>query len=176
MRLESENIVLRNFEKTDANRLASLANNKNISQNLRDGFPHPYTLEDAESFLQKYRYQDIESVFAIEYNGEYVGNIGLVPGQDVYRRSAELGYFIGEPYWNKGITTKAVNLITEYGFNKLDLVRIFAGVFEYNIPSQRVLEKCGFQREGILRKSVVKKNKIWDEYRYAKINPKYNTD
>lgn len=176
MILKSGNIELRSFKETDAHQMAALANNKNISQNLRDGFPHPYTVKDAESFLQKYMYQNIESVFAIEYNELYVGNIGLVIGQDVYRRSAELGYFIGEPYWNKGITTMAVNLIADYGFNKLDLVRIYSGVFEYNASSQRVLEKCGFNREGILRKAVLKRNKIWDEFRYAKINPKYDTD
>jgi len=174
MNLKTRNIELRSFKEADAVQIAALANNKNISQNLRDGFPHPYTLQDAENFLQKYIYQNTVSIFAIEHNGVYVGNIGLVPGQDVYRRSAELGYFIGEPYWNKGIATLAVNLITDYGFNKLGLIRIYSGVFEYNASSQRVLEKCGFKREGISRKAILKKNKIWDEFRYAKINPKYD--
>lgn len=111
--------------------------------------------------------------FGIDYNGEYVGNISLVPGQDVYRKSAEIGYFIGEPYWNKGIATVAVDLITEYGFGVLGLVRIHTGVFDYNPSSQRVLEKCGFRKEGVFRKAILKEGKIRDEIRFAKINPAY---
>ena len=130
-------------------------------------------LKDAEGFLAKFANQDPVTFFAIEYNGEHVGNISLLPGQDIYRKSAEIGYFIGEPYWNKGIVTTAVNMITEYGFNHLGLIRIHTGVFEYNTASQRVLEKCGFVKEGIFRKSVFKQNKIWDEVRYSKINPKF---
>jgi RimJ/RimL family protein N-acetyltransferase len=85
--------------------------------------------------------------------------------------SAEIGYFIGEPYWNKGIVTKAVKLITEYGFQHLGIIRIQTGVFEYNTASQRVLEKCGFVKEGVFRKSVIKQGKLWDEVRYAKLKP-----
>lgn len=174
MKLKSGNIELRSFRKTDAKKMLELANNEKISQNLRDGFPYPYALKDAENFIQNCQSQKIKSSFAIFCNGVYVGNIGLAIGQDIYRKSAELGYFIGEPFWNKGIATIAVNLITEYGFKHLDLVRIYSGIFEYNTPSMRVLEKCGFIREAVLRKSVIKKNKIWDEVRYAKINPKYD--
>ncbi len=102
-----------------------------------------------------------------------VGNIGLLAGEDVYRRSAELGYFIGEEYWNKGIATKAIKLITDFGLSKLDFVRIHAGIFEYNISSQRVMEKCGYIKEGIFKKAVFKQGKLWDEIRYARINTKY---
>jgi len=171
MELKSGNIILRPLRLTDAARLAELANNEKISRNLRDGFPHPYKLADAESYLQKFSNQDPVTFFGIDYNGEYVGNIGLVPGQDIYRKSAEIGYFIGEPYWNKGIISKAVNLISDYGFNKLDIIRIHTGVFEYNTASQKVLEKCGFTKEGIFRKSVFKQGKLWDEIRYAKLKP-----
>jgi [ribosomal protein S5]-alanine N-acetyltransferase len=171
MELKSGNIVLRPLRISDAGRLAVLANNEKISCNLRDGFPHPYTPADAENFLAKFTNQDPVTFFGIEYNGEHVGNMSLVPGQDVYRKSAEIGYFIGEPYWNKGIVTNAVKLITEYGFNQLDFIRIHTGVFEYNTASMRVLEKCGFIKEGVFRKSIVKKGKIWDEIRYAKIKP-----
>jgi len=162
---------LRPLRQTDAKRIAQLANNEKISRNLRDGFPHPYTIADAKFFLSKFSDQDPTWFFAIEYNGEYVGNISLVPCQDVYRQSAEIGYFIGEPYWNKGIVTKAVNMITEYGFNELGIVRIHTGVFEYNKASMRVLEKCGFIKEGIFSKSVTKQGQLWDEVRYAKIKP-----
>ena len=169
MELKSGNILLRNFKETDVALMTELANNRNISRNVRDAFPYPYTKEDAEKFIQTFINQNPVTVFAIEYQGEYVGNIGLMVGQDVYRKSAEIGYFIGEPYWNKGIVTTAVNLITDYGFKCLDIVRIHTGVFEYNTASQRVLEKCGFEKEGIFKKSICKDNKIWNEIRYAKV-------
>jgi len=174
MNLKSDDIELRNFNKEDAKKMAVLADNYKISRNLRDGFPNPYTIENAEDFIRKFIFQNPLTVFAIEYKNEYVGNIGLSMGVDVYRKSAELGYFIGEPYWNLGITTTAINLITEYGFQKLNLIRIYSGVFDFNLASQRVLEKCNFTREGIMKKAVFKSNKICDEYRYAKINPKYD--
>ena len=170
LELTSGEIKLREFKKSDAPRLAELANNENISRNLRDGFPHPYTIEHAEEFIQKFMEQDPVTFFAIEFKGEYVGNISLVKGKDVYRKSAEIGYFIGEAYWNKGIATAAVNLITEYGFNCLDIVRVHTGVYEHNLASQRVLVKCGFEKEGVFQKAVFKYDKLWNEMRFAKIN------
>jgi ribosomal-protein-alanine N-acetyltransferase len=163
-------IKLRGFKKSDAPRLAELANNEKISRNLTDAFPHPYNIQHAEEFIQKSMAQDPVTFFAIEYKGEYVGNIGLMKGTDIHRKSAEIGYFIGEPYWHKGIATTAVNLITEYGFKDLDIVRIHTGIFEYNKASQRVLEKCGFKKEGVFQKSVFKQDKLWNEIRFAKIN------
>lgn len=171
MELKSGNVRLRGLRISDAARMAELANNEKISRNLRDGFPNPYKLADAKYFLERFSNQDPVTFFGIDFEGEYVGNISLVPGQDIYRYSAEIGYFIGEPYWNKGIVTKAVNLVTEYGFTTLDVSRIHTGVFEYNTASQRVLEKCGFTKEGVFRKSVCKLNRLWDEVRYAKIRP-----
>jgi [ribosomal protein S5]-alanine N-acetyltransferase len=171
MELQSGNIILRPFRESDASRLAELANNKKIGRNLRDGFPYPYTVENAISFIKQFR--DHISFFAVEYKGEYAGNISLVPCENVYRKTAEIGYFLGEPYWNKGIMTTAVNLITEYGFNKLGFARIHTGVYEYNPASQRVLEKCGYVKEGIFRKSIFKDDRLWDEVRYAKINPEF---
>jgi RimJ/RimL family protein N-acetyltransferase len=173
MELKSGNIKLRALQLTDTKRLAELANNEKISRNLRDGFPNPYTLADAKNFLEKFTDQNPVTYFGIEFNGEHVGNISLVPGQDIYRKSAEIGYFIGEAYWNKGIVTTAVNLITEYGFRQLGIIRIHTGVFEYNTASMQVLEKCGFTKDGVFRKSVFKQNKIWDEVRYSKINPEF---
>ena len=163
-----EDVSLREFTPNDRLRLAELANNSKVSLNLRDSFPHPYTLSDAEGFIQLCRNIAPPQIFAIEYNGEYVGNIGLHKGEDVYRKSAEIGYFLGEPYWNKGIMTKAVNLICTYGFTHLDIERIHTGVFEYNIASQRVLEKCGFTNEAVFKLSVYKQGKLWNEVRYAK--------
>jgi RimJ/RimL family protein N-acetyltransferase len=91
--------------------------------------------------------------------------------ENVYRKTAEIGYFLGEPYWNKGIMTTAVNMITEFGFNELGFARIHTGVYEYNAASQKVLEKCGYIKESIFRKNVFKDGRLWDEVRFAKINP-----
>jgi len=167
--LTSGDVKLRRFKKSDSIRLVELANNENISRNLRDGFPHPYTLQHAEEFIQRFIDLDPITIFAIEYKGEYVGNIGLTRGHDVYRKSAEVGYFIGEDYWNKGIVTTALKLITDYGFTNLDIVRIHTGVYEHNLASQRVLEKCGFVKEGVFQKAVFKQEKYWNEVRYAKL-------
>lgn len=167
--LTDDNVTLREFTPDDKFRLAELANNPKISINLRDGFPNPYTLADAENFLEKFADQESALVLAIEYNGEYVGNIGLHKGIDVYRLSAEIGYFLGEPYWNLGIMTKAVNLICDYGFINLDIVRIYAGIFEFNPASMRVLEKCGFKLESVAEKAIIKKGVIYNEFRYVKL-------
>lgn len=113
--------------------------------------------------------QQPKTFFAIDYQNKFAGIISLSLGTDVYRKSAEIGYFIGEPFWNKGITTKAVNLITNLGFDNLDIVRIDTGVFDFNKVSQRVLEKCGYTKEVIFKKSMCKNNEIFDEIRYAKI-------
>lgn len=169
MHLKSGDITLRPLRESDAPRLAELANNEKIGRNLRDGFPFPYTIDDALDFIKRFMHGT--SIFAIEFKGEYVGNISLTPCENVYRKTAEIGYFLGEPYWNKGIMTTAVNLITGFGFNDLGFARIHTGVYEYNPASQRVLEKCGFVKEGIFRKSIFKNNELWDEVRFAKVNP-----
>ncbi len=164
-------VALRKLHRNDLDRMVELANNEKISVNLRDQFPHPYTRNDGTRFLKMLDSNDQLIVFAIDYEGEYAGNIGLVLETDVYRKSAEIGYFLGEPYWNKGIMTKAVNLTVTHAFESLKLIRIHCGVYEYNKASQRVLQKCGFEKEGIFKKAIYKKGQIWDEIRYAKINP-----
>lgn len=170
MELISGNLILRTLRLSDAPRLVELANNEKIARNLRDGFPNPYTLSDAEFFLQKYKDLDPPTVFAIEYQGEHAGNISLIKGNDVYRKSAEVGYFLGEEYWGKGIATRALALICDYGFENLDIVRIHTGVYEHNLASQRVLEKCGFVKEGVFKMAIYKREEFLDEVRFAKIN------
>lgn len=165
--LIDSDVRLREFHNDDRFRLAELANNEHIANNLRDGFPHPYTISDAEQFIQMCLQMNPPQVFAIEFQEEYAGNIGLHKGADVYRKSAEIGYFLGEPYWNKGIMTRAVRLICDYGFRELDIVRIYTGVFEYNLASARVLEKCGFLKEAVFNKAICKNGEICDEIRYA---------
>lgn len=166
-------IKLRRFTLKDADRMVELGNNPHISKNLRDGFPSPMTYKDARKFLKARVKEEMATVFAIEYDGEYVGNVGVHPQEDVYRRSAEIGYFIGEPYWGKGIATEAIRQAVEYGFTKMGMIRIYAGVYEYNIPSMVVLEKNGFGKEGIFRKAIIKNGRVMDEHRYAIINPAY---
>ncbi len=171
MELISGDIRLRPFRPTDAAKLAQMANNKKISRNLRDGFPHPYTPDDAVAFIRHCLDKHADTFFAIEFKGEHVGNISLSPCHDVYRKSAEIGYFISEPYWNKGIASAAVNAIVQFGFDTLGMMRIQTGVFEYNPASQHVLEKCGFVKEGVFKKAVFKEGELWDEVRYAILNP-----
>jgi len=171
MELVSGDIRLRPFRLSDADKLTEMANNKKISRNLRDGFPHPYTHEDAVTFISHCLDMHRDTFFAIEFKGEYVGNISLSPCHDVYRKSAEIGYFIAEPYWNKGIASAAVKIIVEFGFNNLGMMRIQTGVYEYNPASRRVLEKCGFVKEGIFKKAIYKEGGLWDEVRFAILNP-----
>lgn len=147
--------------------MARIANNAKIAANLRDGFPHPYTEGDAEKFILFATHDKKSKVFAIEWEGLHVGNVGLHRKEDIYKDTAEIGYFIGEDYWGKGIATSAVALAVRYGFEEMDLRRIDAGVFDYNVGSMRVLEKCGFQKEGIARHAAFKLGKVLDEHRFA---------
>ncbi len=116
------------------------------------------------AFIHLKKDGDPRLTFAIEYHG---GIVGLICKEDVYRRSAEIGYWLGEPYWNRGFASIAIKLLTDYGLHGLDLNRIQAGVFEYNKASMRVLEKCGYKKEGIFRKSVIKNDRIFDEHQFA---------
>jgi len=165
----SQKVRLRRLNEGDKIVLAQLINNKKIWDNLRDIVPFPYTIEDAVSFISFTNTEDPPTNFAIEYEGDLCGMIGLNPQPDVYKKTAEIGYWIGESYWNKGIATEAVRLITAYGFDQLGFVRIHTGIFEYNPASMRVLEKNGYKKDGVFEKSVYKNGKIWDEHRYSKI-------
>ena len=166
-----ETVNIRALKLSDKADLEKLANNKNIWDNLRDYIPFPYNESDAEYFINLTMEEDPKQTFGIECQGKLSGVIGLVQN-DVYRKSAEIGYWIGEPFWGKGMATKAVGLITDYGFNKLDLNRIYTGVFEYNISSMKVLEKNGYEKEGIFKNAIFKNEKVYDEHRYYKLNMK----
>ena len=170
MNMTDNNITIREFRDSDLKELAEHCNNKKVWDNLRDYIPYPYTENDAKEFIDFCKSENPQQTFAIEFNERFAGCIGLVKQSDIYRLTAEIGYWIGEPYWGNGIATKAVKLITEYGFNKLKLIRIYSGVFDYNKGSQRVLEKAGFKLECIFEKSLFKNNRIYDEYRYGLIN------
>ena len=167
--LQDEKMILRPLNDNDSRELARLANNKKIWDNVRDFLPFPYTIDDGISFINMVKEENPVMTFAIEFDRHLCGVIGLVGQKDVYRKTAEIGYWIGEPYWNKGIATVAVKLITEYGFDQLDYVRIHTGVFEYNIGSMKVLEKNGYKNDGVFEKAILKNGKFWNENRFSKI-------
>jgi ribosomal-protein-alanine N-acetyltransferase len=153
----------------DAPAIARHANNRRIAMWLRDRFPHPYTLNDAEGFLSVVLRQDPRVAFAVATQREAIGGIGLDVGADVHRFSAELGYWLAEPFWGRGLMTEAVKQFTAWTFEHLEVHRIHASVFATNAASIRVLEKAGFQREGHLRASVFKQGRILDQFLYARI-------
>ena len=162
--------ILRPWRREDAAAVAEYANNEKIARNLRDVFPYPYTLADAESFVDSCLGADgsCQLFRAIEVEGRAAGSIALCRGSDVYVRTAELGYWLAEDYWGRGIMTRAVQQICEEGFTRWDdLVRIYAEPFAHNAGSCRVLEKAGFTLEGVLRQSVFKRNEVCDSCMYA---------
>lgn len=170
MELKLDDIVLKPYRHEFAENLTLVAQNKKIAQNMRDAFPHPYNLQNAHDFIQMCLDQEKQSVFAIFYKGVFAGSVGLHPQKDVYRKSAELGYYVAEKYWNNGIASKSVSLIVKFGFESLHLTRIYAGVFQNNTASMRVLKNNGFVLEGIKRKAIFKNDKILDEHIYAILN------
>ena len=160
--------MIRSWKGGDAYSISKYANNRKIWLNLRDGFPHPYSLADAKQFIAKAQAKDPETFFAIASLKEAIGSIGLGLGQDVHRYSAELGYWLAEPYWNQGVITDSIFKITEYAFEELELLRIYTEPYASNPASLKVLEKCGFQYEGRLKANVYKDGKVLDQLMYAK--------
>ena len=167
--LKLEHCTIRDWRFSDARSLAKHANNRNVWLTLRDRFPHPYTIEDAESFLERATSErGSEKVFCIDIDGAAVGGIGMIPGEDVYRLAAEFGYWLAEEFWGKGIMSEVVPAFVNYCFEKFSLTRMFAAAYANNPASARVLEKAGFVFEGRLRKNVIKDGKILDSLLYAK--------
>lgn len=160
-------VHLRPWRQQDASSLAFLANNFRIADNLRDVFPHPYGLDDARRFISMVQDHAPNRILAIEVDGELVGGIGLHPQSDISRMNAELGYWLGEPYWGQGIGTQAVRQMVAHGFATLPIDRIFAIPFGSNRASQRVLEKAGFVLEGRFAGTLVKNGRREDELVYA---------
>jgi RimJ/RimL family protein N-acetyltransferase len=145
----------------------SHANNHRVWVNLRDSFPYPYTEADARAWLLVARLQQPETTFAIAGPESAVGGIGIQLQYDVYRRSAEIGYWLGEPYWGRGIATMAVRAMSRYAFHRFDILRLFASVFAWNPGSARVLEKAGYRLEGRLRSAVFKDGRVVDQLMYG---------
>ena len=161
------NFKLRPWDLNDVESLVKYAGNYNIAKYMTNRFAHPYSREDGENFIKMAMEQNPTQIFAIEINGEACGGIGLHLQDDIYLKNAELGYWLGEPHWGKGVITKAINQMVEYGFDTFDINRIFARPFGSNIGSQRVLEKVGFILEASLEKTLFKNGKYLDELVYA---------
>lgn len=164
---------IRKWRMTDAADLASALSNKKVQDNLRDGLPYPYTEKDGQEYISAMLSADPNDTFAfaVTLNDKAVGSIGVFRQSNIHRLTAEIGYYISEEYWGRGITTEAVKQTCEYVFANSDIIRIFAEPFSHNAASCRVLEKAGFRSEGILRQNAVKNDKIVDMKMYALIRP-----
>lgn len=162
---------LRPYREGDLPALLKYADNANVARHLRDRFPHPYTAADGRRWIEQKSSEDPVTSLVIAGPDELIGGIGLELRDDVYRRSAEIGYWLGEPFWGKGIMVAAVNAVVDYAFGPLDLIRVYAGVFATNPRSARVLEKAGFELEGRLHRAVFKHGELIDELVYARLKP-----
>lgn len=158
---------MREWRASDASAIVPHANDRAVSRNLRDRFPHPYARRDFRRFHRDVRDHDPPRVFAIEVDGEACGGVGIELGDDVDRRTGEIGYWLGRAHWNRGIATEAVRAVVEYAFETFDLARLEARIYEGNPASARVLEKAGFTREARLRRAITKDGETFDALLYA---------
>lgn len=162
---------IRKWKLSDAKDLATALSNTKIQNNLRDGLPYPYTEQDGIDYISAMLSADENETFAfaITVDGKVIGSIGVFRQGNIHRLTAELGYYIAEEYWGKGIMTETVKQICEYVFDKSDIIRIFAEPFAHNAASCRVLEKAGFQYEGTLRNNAIKNGKVIDMKMYSRL-------
>ena len=160
---------LRKWQMEDARQLSEMLNNQKILANLRDGLPFPYTIDDAKKYIQAMLDSDQDQTFAYAITDEdrVIGSIGVFRKDNIHFQTAELGYYIAEPDWGQGHGTRAVKQIGELIFETTDIIRIFAEPFARNLGSCRILEKAGFQLEGILRKNALKNGRTEDMKLYA---------
>ncbi len=163
----SENFKLRDWKESDLASLVNYANTPAIAANLPDKFPYPYLEEIGKAFINFASQHDTHHIIAIEINGEACGGIGIHPQDDIQRLNAEMGYWLAEPYWGKGIISKAIPLVVDFVFTNMAITRIFARPFGRNIASQKVLEKNGFVLEARIEKSFIKNGVLEDELIYA---------
>lgn len=168
--------TIRSWRASDVPSLVRHANNRRIWLNLRDRFPHPYTVRDGKAFIEHVRLMATESAFAIAVDDEAVGSVGFVPQQDVERVSCEVGYWLGEEHWGHGIATEALVAMTRYAIETHGFTRLFALPYAENLASIRVLEKAGYTLEGRLRRSAIKDGRILDQLQYAFIAPDSASD
>ncbi len=159
--------TLRPWNTSDLKSLVAHANNPAIAKFMTDAFPHPYTEAHGKAFIEMACRDTPIHIFAIDVDGEAVGGIGVHPQHDIMRRNAELGYWLGEAYWGRGIVTAAIHEMVEFAFRTYDINRVYARPFGTNTASQRVLEKTGFTLEARFEKTVFKNGEYLDELVYA---------
>jgi ribosomal-protein-alanine N-acetyltransferase len=159
--------LVRSWRESDAESIAAHADNRRVWINLRDAFPHPYRLADARAFIEAALRADPETTFAILVDGAAVGGIGFTLHGDVERVSAEIGYWLAEPLWGRGIMTEALAAVTAHAIREHRLTRVYAVPYEWNAASFRVLEKAGYVREARLRRSAIKDGRVIDQLLYA---------
>ena len=167
MHLELSTCTIRPWALADAESLQRHANDREVSMNLRDRFPYPYGIEQARTFLSWITRQASPTVWAIEVAGEAVGGIGIELHTDVERVSAEIGYWLGQKHWHRGIATDALKAVTAEAFQRFDITRLYALPFADHVASVRVLEKAGYVREGHLRRSAIKNGQVRDQFVFA---------
>jgi [ribosomal protein S5]-alanine N-acetyltransferase len=167
----TDTVQIRPWVHDDAAALAAGINNKKIWDNLRDYIPHPYSLADARDYIAQQQGMNPVQNFAILYDGVLAGGAGIILKEDIYRKTAEIGYWIAEPYWNRGIATEAVKLLVAYAFATFDIVKLQAEVFEYNRASMKVLQKNGFTQEAVHRRAVIKNGVLLDDYLWIRFKP-----
>ncbi|WP_299490025.1 GNAT family protein [Acaryochloris sp. IP29b_bin.137] len=162
-------ITLRDYERTDLDSLLALANNKRVSRYLVYTFPYPYTRADAEWWISEGVKAEESVTKVIEYNGAFTGSIGLTRQAGWRDHLAEIGYWLGEPFWGKGIATQAVQQMTDHAFSDLQLQKLYAPILAPNKASMRVVEKCGYELEGVLKREVFKDGRYYDIHHFAKV-------
>jgi [ribosomal protein S5]-alanine N-acetyltransferase len=174
MEIHFEGITLRPWSIDDAAQLARIANNKNIADNLRDGFPFPYSVNDAINWLNIILPENFPPrFFSVTGSSDLVGSIGIVTKSDIYRKNFEIGYFLDQEQWGRGIMTKAIKAATAYAFKEFDIVRVYAEPFADNPGSRRALEKAGFTLEATLRNNVIKNGIVKDSCIYAVLKEEF---
>ncbi len=160
---------VRHFSTRDCRALAHHGDNLRIWRSLPDSFPSPYRVRDAKRFIAAACGTRPVTTFAVAQHAEAIGCVVLKPGRDINRLSAEIGYWLGEPFWGKGVMTEVVTFVTRFAFAKLDFVRLFAVPFADNTASVRVLEKAGYRIEGVLRASACKDGRLRDQVLLARV-------
>jgi len=161
--------LLRPWRSSDAESLAAHADDREIWRNMRDRFPHPYTLKDAKEWLAFAATLPPGTNFAIDVGGSAIGGISFEPLGDVFRVGAEVGYWVGRPYWGRGIATEGVRALSDHAFRHFDFLRLQASVFSWNPVSARVLEKAGYTREAINRRAMIKEGEVGDRWLYVRL-------
>lgn len=164
-------LVLRDYREDDADRLVELANNEEVSRYMIDTFPYPYTAQDARWWIEEGCRGPGMVTKVIEVDGSFVGSVGLTRQTGWRSHLAEVGYWLGEPYWGRGVATSALRIMCGHAFAELGIHKLFAPVLAPNTASMQVLRKCGFNKVGVLTDEVSKHHRYYDLHHFEQRNP-----